>query len=299
MSKAKHLPSRSAVVAGFLERHTLTPNDIVPRVEPAVYWTDVTLLLLQSSFASANAALLNDPTSGLLLNMLNRNFEAVDGAVLAFVTGCGPTSELSSRASIEFSASIAYILLGDRRRRLLSYFKDYIGQAQLQARKWREAIPNLPPAVHAEHDKGVALRQEGNDALAWVVERIRETFGIGAQDSIEAWPKVAGRFEAIGSSDHYRTVYARLSSQTHSDAEETLRYFVGKISGNETLFNQMAIETVEFTRMMLLFAVADFIRATILFASVAAWSETVTTLRMAQDEIDGCLVEVSSKIGSY
>jgi hypothetical protein len=91
-------------------------------------------------------------------------------------------------------------------------------------------------------------------------------------------------------------VYARLSSQTHSDAEETLRYFVGVLSGEE-LMTQMEIETVEYTRMMLLFAVSDFVKASTLFASIYNWSECTANLHGALVELDVCLVEVSSKVG--
>ena len=37
--------------------------------------------------------------------------------------------------------------------------------------------------------------------------------------------------------------------------------------------NNMGIETVEFTRMMLFFAVSDFVKASIAFASVYDWSK--------------------------
>jgi Family of unknown function (DUF5677) len=296
-ASTKDLPPRKDVVQGFLDRHSLSKNanSIAIVLEPAIYWTDATLLLLQLGFASASQEALNDPTSGLLFNMLNRNFEVVEGAVVAFLSECGPTAELSSRAAIEFAASLMYILRGDRRLRLMAYFDDYITGVRLQVKRWRDTIVKLPVAHREDHTKAVAQREQANEALGGMVEQMRESFGVSAQR--EVWPSVAGRFEAIGASDHYRTVYARLSSQTHSDAEETLRYFVGVTSGSEELMNKMGVETIELTRMMLLFAVSDFVKASILFACVHDWSEYIAKLRAALLELDACLLEVSPKIG--
>ena len=291
------LPGRKDVVQGFLSRHPLSENanSIAVVLEPAIYWTDTTLLLLQLGFASASEMLLNDPTSGLLFNMLNRNFEVVEGALVAFLSECGPTSELSSRAAIEFAGSLMYILRGDRRVRLVAYLYDYITGVRLQVKRWRDTIAKLPVAAREDHHSAVALREQANEALSGIVDQIRVSFGVSAQ--VEIWPSVAGRFEAIAAAGHYRTVYARLSSQTHSDAEETLRYFVGVMSGSEELMNKMGIETVEYTRMMLLFAVSDFLKVSILFASIHDWSECVEKLRSALLELDACLLEVSSKVG--
>ena len=294
---AKDLPTREDVIQEFLSRHSLSErvSPIAVVLEPAIYWTDVTLLLLQFGFGNASQALMNDPTSGLLFNMLNRNFETVEGAIVAFLSGCGPTSELSSRAAIEFAASIMYILQRDRRLRLLAYFSDYVTGVRRQVKHWRDTIARLPVADREDHTRAVAQREQANEALRGIVEQMRVSFSVGTQQ--ETWPNVAARFEAIGAADHYRTVYARLSSQTHSDAEETLRYFVGVMSGSEELMDKMRIETVEFTRMMLLFAVSDFVKASMAFASVDHWSECIAQLRAALDELDVCLREVSPRVG--
>jgi len=292
---SKDLPTRRELVQAFLRRHSLSESVSPIAVEPAIYWTDATLLLLQFGFGGASETLIDDPTSGLLFNMLNRNFEAVEGAIVAFLSECGPTSELSSRAAIEFAASIMFILRGDRRLRLLAYLDDYISAVRLQVRRWRDTIAKLPVAAQLDHTRAATQREQANEVLSGIVEQIRINFGVGSQQ--EVWPSVAGRFEAIGAADHYRTVYARLSSQTHSDAEETLRYFVGVISGSEELMNNIGIETVEFTRMMLFFAVSDFAKASIAFASVYDWSEIVPRLREALPELDARLREVSLNIG--
>jgi hypothetical protein len=293
----KDLPKRKDLVQQFLKRHSLseTVGPIAILIEPAIYWVDATLLLLQLGYGSASSIHIDDPASGLLFNMLNRNFETVEGAIVSFLSGCGPTSELSSRAAIEFAVSITFILRGDRRLRLLAYLDHYISGVHLQIKHWRHAVAKLSIAAQQDHSRAIIQKEQANEALSGIVEQIRMSFGVGAQH--EVWPNVAGRFEAVGASSRYRTVYARLSSQTHSDAEETLRYFVGVISGSQELMRQIGTETVEFTRMMLFFAVSDFVKASMTFASTYNWFNRVVRLSEALLELDKCLEEVTANIG--
>ena len=55
----------------------------------------------------------------------------------------------------------------------------------------------------------------------------------------EAWPTVEQQFSEIGETSDYRTFYARISSQIHSYAEETLRHLLHQISDDTTLRDRM------------------------------------------------------------
>jgi hypothetical protein len=81
---SKDLPTRKELVQAFLRRHSLSESVSPIAVEPAIYWADATLLLLQFGFGGTSETLINDPTSGLFFNMLNRNFEAVEGNLSRF-----------------------------------------------------------------------------------------------------------------------------------------------------------------------------------------------------------------------
>ena len=91
------------------------------------------------------------------------------------------------------------------------------------------------------------------------VDRLeRETSEI---DLREQWPsKIADRFAGSEDSATYRTVYVRLCSETHFDAEETLRYILAKVGG-DALMRRMALETIGFTRLVIAIAVAYHLRA--------------------------------------
>jgi len=72
---------------------------------------------------------------------------------------------------------------------------------------------------------------------------------------------VADRFESIGKGVAYRTVYARLSSQTHADAEDTLNYILFKCIGDDAALLKMSKETVAFSEFLIAYAVYFYLVA--------------------------------------
>lgn len=95
---SKDLPTRKELVQAFLRRHSLSESVSPIAVEPAIYWADATLLLLQFGFGGTSETLINDPTSGLFFNMLNRNFEAVEVNLsrFSFCWGMHPFKQLNA-----------------------------------------------------------------------------------------------------------------------------------------------------------------------------------------------------------
>ena len=83
----------------------------------------------------------------------------------------------------------------------------------------------------------------------------------------------------------------------HGDAEETLRYFVGKLQ-EQHVFEAMAMETVLTTRLYVHYAASCFLRASIMYAGRYALHYAVTSLRdefkLVQDE----LMQIASRLDS-
>ncbi len=80
-------------------------------------------------------------------------------------------------------------------------------------------------------------------------------------DKAARWPDIATRFKAIGEEISYRTTYARLCSQTHADAEDTITYIVYKCSGGDARIDQMAAETIAFSELMVVYGVYFYLLA--------------------------------------
>jgi hypothetical protein len=181
---------------------------------------------VNSAYATLDDIQLSDPTVGVLLTMLHHNFEHVEAAILAIVTGHGSSAEVVARASNEASITILYILAGDSMDRLRAHFDDYFSTVDGQVRKWEATIRDLPDSEQAIHLEFANRRRAANTLIR---TRIAQMFG----EPREHWPKkISDRFGEVGLALDYRTVYARMSSETHADAEETVRYIIGKLRRN-------------------------------------------------------------------
>ena len=175
------------------------------------------------------------------------------------MTGSGSASEVVSRACVESSANIAFILAGNTTGRLLAYFDHYFRSVDRQVKAWRKEGSALSGADAQIHDASAARRQEANDILR---DFVKQAFGT---QHLEQWPSsVEKRFSELGKGLSYRTFYARMSSEAHGDAEETIRYFVGRLQSQE-VFEAMALETVWNSRLFLYYGVACFLDASLLY----------------------------------
>ena len=184
----------------------------------------VAQILNMYSCSRVLAQAADDPAVALLLNMLDRNFEHAEASIVAFVSGCTASAEVVARAAVESSVNIIYILSGDRPSRLLAYFHHYLDGVDRQVKNWQRQAAGLHPDDASIHQAGIDQRLvANNDLRRFVVEAFE-----GVRK--EPWPKsIEERFLQIDEGLSYRTFYARMSSEVHADAEETLRHFWGKI----------------------------------------------------------------------
>jgi hypothetical protein len=141
------------------------------------------------------------------------------------------------------------------------------------------------------HLKGVKQRKETNDTVRSI---IGNWMGTGS----ERWPRtIEQRFKELGDPLGYRTIYARMSSEVHGDAEETLRYLIGKL-GSPELFETMALETVWTTRLYVHYAVSWFLRASITYALRYRMTDAADLLKKEYSAVDAEMTKISKHIGS-
>jgi hypothetical protein len=200
--------------------------------------------------------------------------------------------QLRLRAAVESSVNIIYILAGDRVSRLLAYFHYYLEGVDRQVEKWRAQIGDLGPDEAKIHRLAIEQRLAANSGLRQVVN------AIGSKTK-ERWPpSIEQRFKHIGDSVGYRTFYARMSSETHADAEETLRYFVGKVTANPSLLDAMALETVWTTRFYIYYAVSFLLRATLAYARSYSLPAVEARLEKELANVERELIEISAHVGA-
>lgn len=275
----------------FAERHHMRTGEHLTREALPIRAVSLANILITDGYASLGDEMLADTAVGLLLNMLHRNFSLADGAILAFATECGQTAEVTARASVESSVNIACIVLSEPADRIRAYFDHYFATVEKQVKTWNAEIDALSPTEAVLHRKAVARRKKTNAALKAVIEG-------SSKPTTERWPRtIEDRFKALGHALDYRTIYARMSSEAHGDAEETLRYFIGKL-GSEAQFKAMALETVWTTRLYVHYAVSWFLRASILYALRYELTEEAQRLDPELKAIEAEMAEISNHIGS-
>jgi hypothetical protein len=265
------LPPPEPILTAFAERHELKLTDILRREAAPICAAARSNILINDGFSRLNDAALSDPTMGLLLNMLHRTFEHADAAIVSFVSGCGSSAEVVSRAAIESSVNIIYILAGDRKPRLMAYFEAYLDGVDDQVKKWRAQVRDSAPEIAKIHHTAADQRLAANDAMRTLIH------GLEMAGPKERWPRtIADRFSAIGEGETYRTVYARLGSETHADAEETLRFFVGRATGNKALLQRMALEGASMQRFYIHHAALFLLRASLAYSQSFAMDDATT-----------------------
>jgi hypothetical protein len=293
MQANSKLPPSEVLVRRFAERRSIKFTDVLKREELAIRTTSIANILLNAAYRAQDDENLADPAVGLLLNMLHRNFEHIEASIVAFVTGCGTSAEVIARAATESSVNILYIVAGDRVQRLQAYFDHYLIGVDSQVEKWQAQIRHLSPQEAAIHKRSTERRRLANDALR---RFLRSVFG---NPEAPAWPKtIAQRFEALGDALAYRTFYARMSSEIHADAEETLRYFLGHALNDQSKFEAMALETIWMSRFLIRYAVSLFLKASMAYTESYSMAGVKEPLRTALTEIEKELVEISSHIGA-
>ena len=285
------IPQSDDLVKEFAERHHMRAGEHLAREVLPIRAVSLANILITVGYTSLGEDMLADPAVGLLLNMLHRNFSLADGAILAFATECAQMAEVAARASVESSVNIAYIVLGEPVDRMRAYFEHYFATVDKEVSTWSASISTLSGAEAEAHRKAVARRKESNAALRAAIER-------SGKPATKRWPRsIEDRFKELGHPLAYRTMYSRMSSEAHGDAEETLRYLFGKL-GTEEQFNAMALETVWTTRMYVHYAVSWFVRASILYAIRYGLAEAAERLKPEFEVVEAELTEIAKHIGA-
>jgi hypothetical protein len=239
------------------------------------------------------AVLEQDAGVGLLWQLYERCTEHVQDALVAMSTACPASSEVLARVSLEAAATIRYIL-GDRNPRLASYLRDHIVQSERQESKWRKAVQELQGQEKSVYLAACDYRMRRVAAMKSVVGML--TAQLATPGSVPSWPNIASRFDAIGDGLAYRTFYARLCAATHFDAEETLRYFIGKATGPDILEN-LAVETVMFSRFMLVEAVRAYAETGREYATSYSMGAAIKVCRSAESLMRCHSLNLSRHVG--
>lgn len=243
-------------VAEFARHHALNTRDLLLEERAGIACVVDCHNAMNEGYGNLPSAVIDrDICVGLLWQLYERCTEQIHGALVAMVTACPASSEVLARASLEATVAIRYIL-GDRNTRMASFLKDHIDRAEEQEKHWRTDVEQLAKGQErSTHLAACDYRRQGISAMKSIVESL--VAQLVPSGRVCPWGTIKSRFQKIGENLSYRTVYTRLCTEPHFDAEATLRHFIGTITSPEIL-KKLAVETVMFSRFMLAEAVRAY-----------------------------------------
>ena len=237
-------------------------------------------------------AIATEPTFGLLYHLAERVYEQLAASIVCFATSNGAGAEVTARAALELSVSLRFCLREDRNSRILAWLRNFIEHDESTIRRWENSIGQLPSSEREAHQRSIKKRRELHIARKELVGRLeREFVALGVLiDSDAKWPNVFDRFRSIDDEVGYRTAYSRLSSQTHSDAEDTINYIIASRCEDKNLAQSIGLETVAFSEYLVLYAVRAY------FISLRELCSTFGAPRPNPELAQGC-GDVEEKMG--
>lgn len=289
-SLVRRLEDQDSICEDFAKRHNLLVTGLVQREIPVIYWIIRAKLEVDSALSSKAEALNNEPSCGLLLSMLDRAFEHVEGSILAFITGSPASSEVIARTVVESALNIMYILDNDPINGLIQYFSSYINQERKELKRWLELTKKMNEKDSKIHHLHINQKEQALNKLEIFINNCKNQ--IGNNNSICDWPNIFTRFQILGFEIDYRTLYAAMCSQTHNDAEDLLNYFFFVASGNRKLLEQCGIETVNFSRFLMYSGIDYYLEAARRYAICFKLDDALPILNQSKDEVSKLRLKV-------
>lgn len=209
---------------------------------------------VDKDFGNVDDFILNsEPSLGVLFHMCGRVYEHVAAAMVCFATSNGASAEILARVAMEASVNVRYILIQDRNSMFLAWLRSYLQEDERQVEKWVKEAEHSNAGDIEIHIDRIASRRKVKLLRSQFVKVLEHEFREYStiDDSLKFAKNISDRFTAVGEQFAYRVAYARLSSQTHMDAEDTINYMVAKLSGNQRQMEQMGLETVAFSDYMI------------------------------------------------
>jgi hypothetical protein len=270
----------------FLDHHHLASSELLTQRQEMIY---VFLDAQESVETSINThaqrlAYENEPTWALLLTMLGRVGEQVQGTIVTYLTGVWASTEAIARVAIESAANFIYIVDTDRVHRLGSFLTDYFDASAKRQTMHRKVLESNLPETEAELEQMENAESqlfERRQAMQAVCD------GAGIPFPVTGWPKnVLQRFQGINEERAYRSIYTVLSSQTHNDAESLVDYVIVKcLADNDQKMRVVGAELNMWLCNYVATAIEWYLRGCKTFGRALGMNELVDTIEHLQKRL--------------
>jgi hypothetical protein len=261
------------LVEEFIGKRTLSPDmELNEPLHKAIYCLEKSHELISNLVFEHRHKLANKVPWRPLHDIYQRNYEYCCGALSCFLLVQLQSSEALCRTAVEGAVNLHYMSLGDSMGKEIAYFKNHLKTEQKQNRNWKKSIDksDYPPEAKERHLEGINQKDEILNLYDDMLRQSLAFEGVDYDSSNLRWPSIFDRFREVGDEVGYRTVYAALCSQAHSDAEDILNQILSRVvkvegSSRTQLEEARKVEQYRFSLYMILTTIKYHIYASIMY----------------------------------
>lgn len=159
------------------------------------------------------------------LNFIGRIYEQVEGMLCCIATQCFTSSEALARVVQESSINLMFIASHGDERTITAYMAKWHEEHVRKLKEWRVEATNKEYASEV-----IPLIDERISAIAYYenyIELAKTKFSVKPSEYNELWyNSLFKRFEQLGKTGEYFSIYHRLSGSSHMTAEDTILHMM-------------------------------------------------------------------------
>ena len=159
------------------------------------------------------------------LNLIGRIFEQLEGMLGCIATQCFTSAEALARVVHESSINLMYMSLHGDERTITAYMAKWYDEHTRKLNEWKneistkEYVSQIIPLIDR--------RISAISTYADYVELAKTNFSVSPSEYNDLWwNSLFKRFEKLGKTGDYFSIYHRLSGSSHMTAEDTILHMM-------------------------------------------------------------------------
>ena len=229
-----------------------------------------------------------NPIWGITSELRDRVHTYTNASFANYIMGQHLAGEVLSRTTAESSLGLKYILSQDHTDGFASFIKNYINKENERIRKWKNTAILLNGIEKETHLEMANIRQATIDAID--NKEIWNNFEIDITKETLNWPNIFELFKQTGSELDYRTIYAMMCAQVHSDAGDIINRILARVleqmTESKIYIENNLLEEKTFSLFMIQFGIRYFLDGLIQYSKVFLLSNSEKVLRKYKSTID-------------
>ncbi len=283
----------------FLENNKLIQNlELTELEKDSIFVIEDAYYQVVLDESSQYDRLGQNPIWGIASELRDRVHTYTSASYANYVMGNYLSGEVLSRTATESSIGLKYIMSQPETSGFASFIKTYIDKENERIRKWKNTASTLTGEQKDSHLMMANIRQEAIDNIN--KNEIWQNFNINIEGEIASWPNIFGLFKETGSEVDYRTIYAMMCSQVHSDAGDVINRVLARIveilTNNKKYGETNILEERTFSLFMIQFGIRYFLDGLIAYTKRFELLNSKMKLIVMKEQVNDQLQSIAIRL---